>query len=98
MADLGEQTQIQFSQNNPHKTASSLPARPRPFVGETICSWIIRLASANGLSLGVFANVVLGFRSAEKLGIIDAVERPGVIATLESFTGISADASRVFVL
>ena len=90
MADLGEQTQIQFSQNNPHKdkTASSLPVRPRPFVGETICSWITRLASANGLSLGVFANVVLGLRSAEKLGIIDAVERPGVIATLESFTGI----------
>src|SRR5471032_2851117 len=92
MANLSEPTGIQVSQSKPRKdkTASLLPVRPRPFVGETICSWIIRLASANGLSLGAFANVVLGLRSAEILGIIDAVERPSVIAILESCTSISA--------
>ncbi|OFA05659.1 TniQ family protein [Duganella sp. HH101] len=87
-----ERKRIEYLQNYPlgGQPFSSLPVRPRPFVDETISSWLVRLIVANGLTPAAFATEVLNLPTLRVLGIIDSVEKPGVIGTLEGLTGISA--------
>lgn len=70
------------------KASNLLPVRPRPFPGELLNSWLIRLATENGVSNGCFARQVLDVDRLSLIGAIDTDEIPGLLSRLTSLTGV----------
>jgi len=65
-----------------------LPVRHRPFVGEQLSSWLVRLAHGLGLSGLAFAKEVLGVDHLSRLGVIDAFEIPNFLEKIALLSGL----------
>ena len=90
------QKRISYFQSNPINPRPSglLPVRPRPHKDELLSSWLVRLATANGMSPSCFATVALGVAELRWLGTIDTWEVPNFLERLEALTGVSAESLR----
>jgi hypothetical protein len=85
-----QQKRISYFQSNPinPKPTGLLPVRPRLYKDELLSSWLVRLATANGVSPSCFATVVLGVAELRWLGTIDTWEIPNFLERLEALTGV----------
>lgn len=73
------------------KPSNLLPVRPRPYPDELLNSWLIRLATDNGVSNGCFARQVLDVDRLSSLGAIDTDEIPGFSRRLAALTGVPVE-------
>lgn len=85
-----QQKTIAYFQANPinPQTSGLLPVRPRPRNDELLSSWLVRLATQNGVSPSCFANEVLSIADLKLLGTIDTWKIPSFLERLGTLTGI----------
>jgi hypothetical protein len=85
-----EEKRVSYFKANPIdlRAVNLLPVRPRPLDGELLSSWLVHLATENGVSISCFAKEVLGIAELKLLAVIDALEIPGLLARLETLTAV----------
>lgn len=72
-----------------------VPLRPRPFPDETLSSWLMRLAAANGLSINDFSKLALNMSNSSMFGVLDCIEKPNVLDLLAKVSCIPTEFLRV---